>query len=121
MFANFVDLQAAKAGVDALTRGLAVEWREHGIRVVGIAPGPVADTEGMARLAPKEYAASAQIPMVDKAEIGLAAVYLCCEAARSISGDTLVVDAGTTYMKPGTVPREFYDTHIKPKLPKPKL
>ena len=37
-------VSAAKAGIDALTRSLAVEWGEHGIRVNGIAPGPVADT-----------------------------------------------------------------------------
>ncbi len=43
-------VSAAKAGVDALTRNLAVEWGPYGIRVVGIAPGPIADTEGMARL-----------------------------------------------------------------------
>ena len=43
-------VSAAKAGVDALTRVLAVEWGEYGIRVNGIAPGPIADTEGVRRL-----------------------------------------------------------------------
>ena len=37
---------AAKAAVDSLTRSLAVEWGDHSIRVVGIAPGPIANTEG---------------------------------------------------------------------------
>src|SRR3954463_16019097 len=45
---------AAKAGVDALTRNLAVEWCEHGIRVNAIAPGPIEDTEGMKRLVPPD-------------------------------------------------------------------
>ena len=43
-------VSAAKAGVDALTRVLAVEWGRYGIRVNGIAPGPIADTEGVRRL-----------------------------------------------------------------------
>ena len=38
---------AAKAGIDALTRTLGLEYgAEHGVRVVGIAPGPIAGTEG---------------------------------------------------------------------------
>ena len=39
---------AAKAGVDALTKTLAVEWAPHGIRVNAIAPGPI-PTEGVRR------------------------------------------------------------------------
>ena len=46
-------VSAAKAGVDALTRNLAVEWGPYGIRVVGIAPGPIDGTEGVARLIPR--------------------------------------------------------------------
>lgn len=37
-------VSAAKAGVDALTRNLAAEWGPEGIRVCGIAPGPIGDT-----------------------------------------------------------------------------
>ena len=45
---------AAKAGIDALTRTLAAEWGRDGIRVNGVAPGPVEDTEGVRRLATPE-------------------------------------------------------------------
>src|SRR6185437_7809616 len=43
---------AAKAGINQLIRVLAMEWGPTGVRVNGISPGPIANTEGMARLAP---------------------------------------------------------------------
>lgn len=36
--------------LDALTVQLAVEWGPSKVRVVGVAPGPIGDTEGMRRL-----------------------------------------------------------------------
>src|SRR3546814_12219951 len=42
---------AAKAGINQLIRVLALEWGPE-VRVNGISPGPIADTEGMNRLAP---------------------------------------------------------------------
>jgi peroxisomal 2,4-dienoyl-CoA reductase len=90
---------AAKAGVDAVTRNLAVEWGQFGVRVCGIAPGPIADTEGMKRLAPGDVTAkmTAAIPAgrfgaID--EIAAAAVFLRSPAAAYITGHTLVVDGG---------------------------
>ncbi len=47
---------AAKAGVDMLTRVLAIEWGGDGIRVNSVVPGPIEGTEGMARLAPTQQA-----------------------------------------------------------------
>ena len=43
---------AAKAGVDMMTRVLAIEWGADGIRVNSVVPGPIEGTEGMRRLAP---------------------------------------------------------------------
>src|SRR5215203_2712714 len=48
-----IHVSAAKAGVDAITRNLSVEWGHLGIRVNGIAPGPIEDTEGLKRLLPE--------------------------------------------------------------------
>src|SRR5437868_5699665 len=48
-----IHVSAAKAGVDDITRNLAVDWGKYGIRANGIAPGPIEDTEGMKRLVPE--------------------------------------------------------------------
>ena len=92
-------VSAAKAGVDALTRVLAVEWGRYGIRVNGLAPGPVADTEGVRRLlvGPARERAEAATPLgrlgtID--DVCDAALFLCSGAAAFVTGVTLVVDGG---------------------------
>jgi peroxisomal 2,4-dienoyl-CoA reductase len=90
---------AAKAGVDALTRTLAAEWGPHGIRVNGVAPGPVDGTEGVRRLVSDETRRrmAVQCPLGRMAsidEIANAALFLCSDAASFITGVTLVVDGG---------------------------
>ncbi len=92
-------VSAAKAGVDALTRNLAVEWGRHGIRVNAIAPGPIGDTEGMKRLVPEPIKEKLRqrIPLGrfgEIADIEKAAVFLCSDAANYINGTILVVDGG---------------------------
>jgi 2,4-dienoyl-CoA reductase [(3E)-enoyl-CoA-producing], peroxisomal len=94
-----IHASAAKAGVDAITRNLAVEWGRFGIRAVGIAPGPIGDTEGMRRLAPGEITDKmmAAIPagrFGAVEEIAAAAVFLRSPAGAYITGHTLVVDGG---------------------------
>lgn len=92
-------VSAAKAGVDALTRNLAVEWGRHGIRVNGIAPGPIEDTEGMARLVPEPVKEKMRrrIPLGRFGrirDIEQAAVFLCSDGASFINGAIMVVDGG---------------------------
>jgi peroxisomal 2,4-dienoyl-CoA reductase len=92
-------VSAAKAGVDALTRNLAVEWGRYGIRVNGIAPGPIEDTEGMKRLVPPPIKEKLRqnIPLGRFgriSDIETAAVFLCSDAASFINGEVLVVDGG---------------------------
>lgn len=92
-------VSAAKAGVDALTRNLAVEWGRYGIRVNGIAPGPIEDTEGMTRLIPEpvKERLKKNIPLGRFgriADIEKAAVFLCSDAASFINGIVMVVDGG---------------------------
>jgi NAD(P)-dependent dehydrogenase (short-subunit alcohol dehydrogenase family) len=91
---------AAKAGVNILLKTLAIEWGPMGIRVNGISPGPIEDTEGMARLAPTpeaEAAVRASAPLGRfgrKDEIGDAAVFLCSPAGQYVTGTILDVDGG---------------------------
>ena len=92
-------VSAAKAGIDALTRNLAVEWGRHGIRVNAIAPGPIGDTEGMKRLVPEPIKEKLRqrIPLGrfgEIADIEKAAVFLCSDGASYINGTVLVVDGG---------------------------
>lgn len=90
---------AAKAGIDSLTRTLAVEWGPHGIRVNGIAPGPIDGTEGVRRLtsdASREHAVRTcplgRLGTTD--DIAQASLFLCSDAASYVNGVTLVVDGG---------------------------
>jgi NAD(P)-dependent dehydrogenase (short-subunit alcohol dehydrogenase family) len=91
---------AAKAGVDMLTKTLALEWGPDGVRVNSIAPGAVDDTEGMRRLAPTDQIRSAitgRIPLRrfgSKDEIADLALFLCSDAAKFITGAVMVCDGG---------------------------
>jgi NAD(P)-dependent dehydrogenase (short-subunit alcohol dehydrogenase family) len=91
---------AAKAGVNQLIRVLAMEWGPAGIRVNGISPGPIAGTEGMARLAPTpeaERTIVARVPLRRfgaVAEIAESAVFLCSDSAAFITGTILDCDGG---------------------------
>lgn len=91
---------AAKAGVNMLTRCLALEWGGEGIRVNAISPGPIAGTEGMARLTPTpelEAALKARIPLGDygtKIDIAETALFLCSDSARYITGAIIDCDGG---------------------------
>jgi peroxisomal 2,4-dienoyl-CoA reductase len=94
-----IHVSAAKAGVDAITRNLSAEWGRHGIRVNGIAPGPIEDTEGMKRLLMPELKEkiTRKIPLGRFgriADIENAALFLASDGASYINGVTLVVDGG---------------------------
>ena len=91
---------AAKAGVDQLTRTLAIEWGLRGIRVNAIVPGPIDGTEGMARLAPDEKTRQRFMGTVPLGRFGVpqdianAALFLVSDAASYVTGVILPVDGG---------------------------
>jgi NAD(P)-dependent dehydrogenase (short-subunit alcohol dehydrogenase family) len=91
---------AAKAGVDMITRTLALEWGTHGIRINSVVPGPIAGTEGMARLAPNEklqLKVTAGVPLGrlgSPDDIGNACLFLSSDLASYVTGIILPVDGG---------------------------
>ena len=91
---------AAKAGVDMLTKTLAIEWGGKGVRVNSVIPGPIDGTEGMARLAPTDKMRQAVINAVPMARMGTvddvaqACLFLASDAGRYVSGAILPADGG---------------------------
>ncbi|MBI4465308.1 MAG: 2,4-dienoyl-CoA reductase [Acidobacteria bacterium] len=92
---------AAKAGVLALTRTLAVEWAPYKIRVNAIAPGPVATEGASSRLwgdpeAEKRLLSTIPVGRVGTPqEIAYAAAYLVSPYADFINGEALTIDGGS--------------------------
>ena len=90
---------AARAGVEAMSRTLAVEWASRGIRIANVAPGFVASSgirrypngialiEHMQTLVPMKRLATPQ-------EIAGAICFLASPAGAYVTGQTLVVDGG---------------------------
>jgi peroxisomal 2,4-dienoyl-CoA reductase len=108
-----IHVSAAKAAVDAITRNLALEWgTDYDIRVNGIAPGPIADTTGMSKLAPDEITnnkARDYMPLYklgEKWDIAVAALYLVSDAGKYVNGTTIVVDGGLWLSKPRHLPKD---------------
>jgi len=91
---------AAKAGVDMLVKTLALEWGGAGVRVNSLWPGPIDDTEGMARLAgdvETKRKVEAALPLQrfgTKDEVAQLAVFLASDAARYCTGGVYLVDGG---------------------------
>jgi len=93
---------ATKAAVEMMTRSLAIEWAELGIRVNGVAPGYVqtalldqlaqsglVDLEAIRRRVPQKRLAKVE-------EVADAVVYLCEPRSSHITGQMLAVDGGWT-------------------------
>lgn len=93
---------AAKAGVDMLTRVLAMEWGPDGVRVNSIVPGPIGDTEGVRRLAPTPEAMQRMeksIPLQRMGrveEIAHMALFLASPRAQFVTGAVIPVDGGSS-------------------------
>jgi len=92
---------AAKAALISLTRSMAVEWAQHGIRVNCVAPGSISTDHWVssrgAAAADEATRRSAAIPMArmgDQEEVAKAVLFLASEMASYVTGETLIVDGG---------------------------
>ena len=98
--AYVVPSAVAKAGVHALTRSLAVEWGNRGIRMNAIAPGPVPTEGAFSRLLPRpelEELAKKRIPLGrfgTLEEFANLATFLISDASTYINGDVITMDGG---------------------------
>ena len=91
---------ASKAGVDNIMKGLTVEWSKYGMRFVGIAPGPIADSGGASKLDPlgifkkyNNYVNPSQ-RMCEPREIADFALFLTSKKADYINGTIMKIDGG---------------------------
>ncbi|XP_022092631.1 peroxisomal 2,4-dienoyl-CoA reductase-like [Acanthaster planci] len=90
-----IHVNAAKAAIDSMTMTLCNEWGPQGIRVVGIAPGPIGDTEAGAGMLGEEVLKKIPLQRIGtKREVGDCAVFAASPAASYISGSTIVMDGG---------------------------
>ncbi len=110
---------AAKAGVDMLTQVLALEWGGQGIRVNSIIPGPIENTEGMARLAPVPEMQKAVAQSVPLRRLGSArdvagmALILASPSAAYVNGGVIPVDGGWSLTGFGDLMNRL-SAHVKP-------
>ena len=93
---------AAKAGIDSLMRGLALEWGKYGIRCNSVLPGPIEKTEGLRRLLTEQDIAELRsyVPLGRFGTIeDVAAVccFLASPAASLLTGVSLVADGGQSF------------------------
>jgi 3-oxoacyl-[acyl-carrier protein] reductase len=98
-----VHYNAAKAGIEGLTRGLAVELGPYGIRVNAVAPGFIWTAQSTSRdhsLGPEGLELAAEfVPLRrigDPEDIANVVLFLASDAAKYVTGQTLLVDGGIT-------------------------
>lgn len=103
---------AARAAVDNLTKSLAHEWAEFGIRVNAVAPG-VIESSGLETYDPQFRQAvfdMGRFSMANRlgteAEVAAGILFLLSPAASYITGETMRIDGGSSLYRPHFPPKE---------------
>jgi len=127
--AYVVPSAVSKAGVEALTRSLAVEWGNRGIRMNAIAPGPIPTQGAFSRLMPRselEGRALERNPMHrfgTVEELANLAAFLVSDGSGYINGEVIRMDGGEflqgagEFSSLGRVLKEEDWQALKPKKP----
>src|SRR5688572_8360723 len=96
-FPGMVHTGAARAGVENMTKTLAIEWAMHNIQVNAVAPG-IIKTSGTDQYPPAIIEASRkktpQKRMANPGEVAQLIVYLACDAAHFVTGECWYIDGG---------------------------
>jgi peroxisomal 2,4-dienoyl-CoA reductase len=93
---SMAHVAAAKAGVESLTRTCAVEWAPLGIRVNSVAPGFIAETEGVKRAGESMDIPDAKSLKGTRQDLANAVLFLVSDSASFISGICIRADGGAT-------------------------
>jgi citronellol/citronellal dehydrogenase len=98
-FPGMVHTGAARAGVDNMTKTLAVEWSMHGIRVNALAPGVIV-TSGTKQYPPELLDTAEKANPLKRLgsaeEVSHLITYLCSRYADFIAGQTIYIDGGAS-------------------------
>jgi len=113
---------AAKAGVLAMTRSLAVEWAKYKIRSNAIAPGPFPTEGAWSRLLPgdlvKKFDPAKKVPVGrvgEHQELANLAAYLMSDFSAYVNGEVITIDGGEWLQGAGefnnldAIPQEMWD------------
>ena len=113
---------SAKAGIDALTKTLALEWGPKGVRVNGVAPGIIEGTEGFDRL--MDYKKNGiKVDVTDfqslvplqrygnRKDVSNAVLFLSCDMSSYMTGQTLVIDGGSFGIMPNWL--QYFPDYLK--------